>query len=343
MVEENKVEGSIKDSEDALNIMANQEFRDDFSNLIRTRWPLFYITTNEEKRLLSFLKHYCIVNGHECCVWDVFRGLIDIVSNKQVEATSDDIKNPIRILEYIVDESQPIITEEKGNQRGDKRTTTGVIYVLLDYFRFIELSPPDPDIERRLKAVAGLNGVVTTIVTGPYYRSTDVIENLMPLVDFPYPNNEELKQSLLEVTRGKSVQTGIPDINDKTAAVEDDLIASVSGLTLSEAQTAFSKSLVKHHDWNIKTILKEKRQIINKSGSLEYFDKTVSLEEVGGLKKLKHWIKIRKPCFSKEAREYGLEKPRGLLTIGMPGCVLANTKIRVKKISNKGKYKIYKK
>jgi len=35
--------------------------------------------------------------------------------------------------------------------------------------------------------------------------------------------------------------------------------------------------------------------------------------------------------------------PRGLLAIGMPGCVVAGTKIKVKKISKEGNVKIYEK
>jgi len=102
--------------------------------------------------------------------------------------------------------------------------------------------------------------------------------------------------------------------------MEEQLINAASGLTLTEAQTAFSKSLVAHHDWDIATILEEKKQIISKSGMLEYFDKPISMKDVGGLKKLTGWIGERKTTFSEEAETYGLKKPRGLLTIGMPGC-----------------------
>ena len=67
------------------------------------------------------------------------------------------------------------------------------------------------------------------------------------------------------------------------------------------------------------------------------------MEDIGGLKALTGWIKDRKKCFSQEALDYGLKNPRGLLAIGMPGCVVAETKIKVKKISEEGNCKIYEK
>jgi SpoVK/Ycf46/Vps4 family AAA+-type ATPase len=43
------------------------------------------------------------------------------------------------------------------------------------------------------------------------------------------------------------------------------------------------------------------------------------LEAIGGLENLKEWIVARKCCFTKEAKEYGLPNPKGLLMVGVPG------------------------
>ena len=53
---------------------------------------------------------------------------------------------------------------------------------------------------------------------------------------------------------------------------------------------------------------------------LEFFAETTSLEDVGGLTNLIEWIQKRGDCFTEEAEKYGIEKPRGLLTLGLPGC-----------------------
>jgi vesicle-fusing ATPase len=41
---------------------------------------------------------------------------------------------------------------------------------------------------------------------------------------------------------------------------------------------------------------------------------------LGGLENLKDWLRKRESAFSKEAREYGLEKPKGFLAMGISGC-----------------------
>lgn len=307
---------SKKISEKTLKEMCTDKFKNEFSNLLRSRYPLFYITTNEERRLVQFLDHYCRVKGYECYLWNCYEGLIHLSTGEEAANSNEELKeNPLAILDYIISEAKTYEKKKTSVKELKDKGTNGVIFVLLDYFRFIG---DNPDIERRFKAIANLNAIVCTIITGPHYQSTEVLQNLIPVIDFPFANAKEIKHALYDVVRG--AEKRIPDLAKKTKKMEEELINSVHGLSLMEAQTALSKSLVAHHDWDIPSILGEKKQIISKSGMLDYFDKPVSMDDVGGLKNLVNWIKNRKTSFSKEAEEYGLKKPRGLLTIGMPGC-----------------------
>lgn len=315
-------------SEASLNEMCNDDFKNNFITLLRSRYPLFYITTNEEQRFVTFLEHFCRARGYECFLWDSYSGLVNVASKEEVlVTTTENLKNnPLAILDYIISEGKSYEKKKaeddakKANNianveaKKDGKESNGTIFVLLDYFRFID---KNPDIERRFRAITQVNSFNATIITGPSYVTTEVLQNLVPVIDFPYANEKEIKHALYQVVKG--AERRLPNIFKDTQIVEEDLINSVRGLTLMEAQTAFSKSLVFHREWNIKTILSEKRQIIKKSGMLEYYDQTVPMENVGGLKNLIEWIKQRKRTFSKEAVEYGLKNPRGLLTIGMPG------------------------
>jgi ATP-dependent 26S proteasome regulatory subunit len=310
-----KTEVTTESSQEALDIMANEEFKTNFSTLLKTRYPLYYITTNEEKRLLTFLDHFCRTKGYKCRVWDCFRGLIDLDSGDVSGGADESLKEPIPILEHILNEGKNYINNKEAVAKKRDDGVRGFIYVLLDYHRFID---ENPDVERRLKAISNLEGIVSTIITGPTYETTNTLENLIPVLDFPFPNKEEIKAALWELVN--SISDKVPGIVAKTKKSEEMLINSVSGLTLVEAQTAFAKSIVCNKGWDIKTILEEKKQIISKSGMLDFYNNDVSLNDVGGLKNLVRWINKRKSSFSDEAKEYGIKPPRGLLTIGMPGC-----------------------
>lgn len=79
-----------------------------------------------------------------------------------------------------------------------------------------------------------------------------------------------------------------------------------------------SRGTLKEED--IKLILDEKKQIIRKSGLLEYYESEEKFNHIGGLDNLKKWIIKRGTAFSEKAREYGLPEPRGILMVGVQGC-----------------------
>jgi SpoVK/Ycf46/Vps4 family AAA+-type ATPase len=64
----------------------------------------------------------------------------------------------------------------------------------------------------------------------------------------------------------------------------------------------------------------EKKKLIRKSGLLEYYDFSESIDSVGGLDKLKDWLKQRGMAFTQKARDFGLPEPKGMLLLGVQGC-----------------------
>jgi SpoVK/Ycf46/Vps4 family AAA+-type ATPase len=69
-------------------------------------------------------------------------------------------------------------------------------------------------------------------------------------------------------------------------------------------------------------VLQAKRQIIERSGVLEYFPHEHQMGDVAGLRQLKDWLRKRQAAFEdpRRAEEYGLSPPKGLLLIGVQGC-----------------------
>jgi SpoVK/Ycf46/Vps4 family AAA+-type ATPase len=102
-----------------------------------------------------------------------------------------------------------------------------------------------------------------------------------------------------------------------------------------EAKVAYSKVIADHGEItaeNIPEILEEKRQIIMKSGFLEFIKPLE--KDVGGLDKLKEWINQKKEGFDPEASKFGLKTPKGILLVGFPGCGKSLTALQTAKTWN---------
>ncbi len=69
-------------------------------------------------------------------------------------------------------------------------------------------------------------------------------------------------------------------------------------------------------------VIKEKGQIIKKSSILEIIDFKESIEDIGGLNRLKEWLEIKAQIFRNLdiANKFGVDTPKGVLLVGMPGC-----------------------
>ena len=154
------------------------------------------------------------------------------------------------------------------------------------------------------------------------------LEKEMPILDLPLPDERELR--IVIKTCIEDAEKDIPHDEDF-----DELIKATMGLTVMEAANAYNKAIYTHEcltKEQIPFILNEKKQIIKRSGILEYIEP--SNEEVGGLGKLTEWLSLRKKAFSKDARNYGLEYPQGILLLGFPGCGKSLTAVHTAKTWN---------
>ena len=69
-------------------------------------------------------------------------------------------------------------------------------------------------------------------------------------------------------------------------------------------------------------IIQEKEQIIKKSGILEILNFKENIDDIGGLENLKKWLRKKAKIFKNldKAIEYGVDTPKGIMIVGMPGC-----------------------
>jgi SpoVK/Ycf46/Vps4 family AAA+-type ATPase len=67
-------------------------------------------------------------------------------------------------------------------------------------------------------------------------------------------------------------------------------------------------------------VLQAKKEMLRRSEMLEFVDVSDTLASVGGLEHLKNWLGQRRGTWEDQAREFGLEPPRGVIILGVQGC-----------------------
>jgi AAA+ superfamily predicted ATPase len=144
-------------------------------------------------------------------------------------------------------------------------------------------------------------------------------------VDAPTPTADELEVSLRRlVDSSKEDWNEAPDITDD----EYHLISHLGlGMTRYEFETYASIAIVEAGQSDADSLTAEdliagisegKTEVVKQSDILELFH-TEDMADVGGMQRLKDWISDRKEAFSDEAKEFGVQPPKGIAIVGVPG------------------------
>ena len=94
------------------------------------------------------------------------------------------------------------------------------------------------------------------------------------------------------------------------------------GLTLRQAEQLIREACAdgKLENADLDDFSHGKRRLMEDSGVLEFVDAPTSLEDIGGLERLKRWLRTRESSFDPKVREAtGLTPPRGVLLLGVQG------------------------
>jgi ATP-dependent 26S proteasome regulatory subunit len=272
----------------------------ELDTLIRARYPLLYLVSWEEQRLDGILEELAKGHGKAFHVWSITGGLRR-VAGARAAAAADGSRDPSDALRAIGALTDPSLV------------------VLKDFHPFLN----DPVVVRSLRELGQqLKSTYTTVVLlSPVLNIPVELEKDVSVLDVPLPGFDDLAQLLKEIVEvlRKNNRVAVQLSRDQG----EQLIKAALGLTLSEAENAFAKAVATDNKLavdDIQLILEEKRQVIRKSGLLEYFPAEENLSSVGGLDTLKDWLSSRTSAFGEAARRFGLPEPKGLLLLGVQGC-----------------------
>ena len=143
------------------------------------------------------------------------------------------------------------------------------------------------------------------------------LERYITVIDMPVPDEREIAEIIHEF--GAANEINIDE------GIIGELAISFKGLDTFQIRQILN--LAYQDGGNIdlsnkRLILQEKKQIIKKAGMLEYIETYDSVDDIGGLDSLKNYLAKKSLIFKNldSATKFGVDVPKGILILGMPGC-----------------------
>jgi ATP-dependent 26S proteasome regulatory subunit len=264
---------------------------------VESHYPIIYLVTFEEEnadRVISSLA----VEGRKIFEWNMARGMVRF-DTKALLVDHMDLPSALENwLDQELDNHFLVIKDAHLGLRDN------------------------PLAMARLKALANkivhddaTLATVFLVSSQPYIPQE--LEKLITLFDLPLPDEAGIAQ----IIRDHAAAYG-DIVVDKTV---NDLALAFRGLSQHEIHQLLNRGLQQDGHIgsdDVELVLAEKQQIIKKSGILEMVPVSGQLEDIGGLEKLKAWLKQKAAVLAAlpAARAFGVEPPKGMMIVGMPGC-----------------------
>lgn len=155
-------------------------------------------------------------------------------------------------------------------------------------------------------------------------------EKLPPIIDavavrleLALPDDEEIERLLRRTVRRAHEEK--PLVVDLRRNAVQTIVSNLRGLTRSQIERVIVECVVEDRrldEADIARMLSLKRQLIAASfggDAIEFLETPGDLASIGGLRRLKRWLRQRSRGFDPEASRAGLHPPRGVLLLGVQG------------------------
>jgi SpoVK/Ycf46/Vps4 family AAA+-type ATPase len=275
----------------------------DLELILRSRMPILAIETRDESRMLNLLKSITIERARESYLplfrWTVTDGLqrLDIQLEPQLHNSE-----PTEALRHI------------------RAVTKPGIYVLLDFHPYLN----DPVNIRLLKDICiRFKDISRQLIFISHALDIPTeLESFCARFDMALPTETERKRIVKRVADEYVAENpgSRVEVDPKAYGL---LIRNLAGLTARNTEQLARNAI--YHDGAISKsdlpgVMQAKYELLNSGGVLQFEYDTAGFADLGGLSKLKAWLKLRKPAFLDKADAAHLDTPKGILLIGVQGC-----------------------
>lgn len=299
-------------SNEQARVLNTQQFRKKFGILHQAAIGVVLIRTKEPFRAVDALRDFAFADNMEFKLWTILQGWQSYDKSRPTDDPTADpaTTDPLAALKAITGMGGGKAFAERGvfvmmNPHKPLSNHIGMVQCVKEYAKAF------PSGHQRL-----------VLVTPFGFTLPDELQDDVVILDFDVPSYAELRSIYAKL------MDGVPSPKrPKYSDVEvDQIIANGAGMTHQEFENALSRALVSNraalpdipHEIFAGMVGEVKTEVVKRSEVLELME-PVDMADVGGLENLKHWIAMRVDCFGQEARDEGVDPPKGIALIGPPG------------------------
>lgn len=143
------------------------------------------------------------------------------------------------------------------------------------------------------------------------------LEDLITVFEIPLPDDSEIRNIILEFAQDLDIDIAEDVLNEITISfkgLNEFQIKQILNLAYQEGGCL---------DFDDKQLIfREKEQLVKKAGLLEMILVREDINDIGGLENLKDWLGKKERIFNQldKAIKFGVDIPKGMMIVGMPGC-----------------------
>jgi AAA+ superfamily predicted ATPase len=270
----------------------------DLEAIVRSRMPLIAMDSIEEPQIMRMARQIAQRQQLRAYRWTITDGLQALDPSDQplqaISKTQD-------VLNYI------------------KTSRSNALFILLDFHPYLQ----DALHVRHLKDIAltCAKNYITVILVG---YGLKMPEELLPFTTqfrLPLPSPDEVRGIVFDVAGEWGSEHGQRDVRT-TNKVIDLLVRNLLGLSTTDVRRLALKAITDDgviSESELPEVMRAKYELLSRDGVLSFEYETAKFSEIGGMKRLRQWLEVRKEFFLTET-DGQLDPPRGLLLLGVQGC-----------------------
>lgn len=295
-------------------------FREELTWLLKAKTKCIWIRSFEEQQILNEIKNIVLndIPTMKLITWSHFSGYQkETLSNKEKKEEPMVGLGPDLLFQEIIDrqkEGKKIVNSKGQEELVNKNEN---IYIIKDF----HLINNDKLLIRALRDVKErpayeMISYNPIIIISPVVDIPLEHEKLFTIVDYNTPTKQQnlaIVNNFIKMMK-KSDKYVIPEEGIAEACAD-----LAQGLTIEEVKSYCARSLAQYGTIKEEMFYQARLDLIKKTGVLEYRKSECTMEDMGGNCSFKDWVSEIKDTFSPEAIEFGVEKSKGFLGLGIPG------------------------